>query len=139
MAELQTKQNDGDVDVFLASVSDPKRRADAQQLCALLRSITGVEPRLWGPSIVGFGSYHYRYATGREGDWFPVGFSPRKSDLTLYLLHDFPEREALLARLGPHRTGKSCLYVKGLERVDLAVLKELLTRAYQAGGSGETT
>ncbi len=94
-----------------------------------MREITGDEPAMWGPSMVGFGRYHYKYASGREGDWFVAGFSPRKQNLTLYIMSGFSGYDELMARLGKHTTGKSCLYIKRLEDVDLAVLEELIRRS----------
>ncbi|MDE0061535.1 MAG: DUF1801 domain-containing protein, partial [Gammaproteobacteria bacterium] len=111
MSELKTRQNDGDVDAYLDSVENPNRREDARRIIVLMREITGEPPRMWGSSIVGFGSYHYTYASGREGDWPVVGFAPRKRNLVLYIMPGFARYESLLARLGKHRTGKSCLYV----------------------------
>lgn len=135
MAELKTRPHAGDPQTFLELVPDPERRADSLAMLELMAEITGQEPQLWGPSIVGFGTYRYHYASGREGDWFPVGFSPRKRELTLYLLQGFPERAGLLARLGPHREGKSCVYIRRLADVDPAVLRALIAGAYNAAGS----
>ena len=126
MSELKTRQNDGDVDAYLDSVENPRRREDARQVLTLMREITGDAPRMWGSSIVGFGSYHYTYASGREGDWPVVGFAPRKQNLVLYIMPGFAGYEALLARLGKHRTGKSCLYVNKLDDIDPDVLEELV-------------
>ena len=126
MSELKTRQNDGDVDAYLDSVENPRRREDALRVLALMREITGEAPRMWGSSIVGFGSYHYTYASGREGDWPVVGFAPRKQNLVLYIMPGFARYEALLARLGKHRTGKSCLYVNKLDDIDPDVLEELV-------------
>ncbi len=131
MAELKTKANDGDVEAFLASVADPQRREDAKVVCALMREITKEPPRMWGDSIVGFGEYRYRYATGREGDWLAVGFSPRKQNLTLYIMDGFGGYDELLSRLGKHATGKSCLYLKRLSDVDTRVLRELIKTSYR--------
>ena len=126
MAQLKTQPNDGDVGAFLASVEHPTRRQDSQVVLELMRRITGEEPKLWGPSIVGFGSYHYRYASGREGDWFLTGFSPRKQSLTLYIMAGFSRYDELLAQLGKHKTGKSCLYINKLADVDMEVLEALV-------------
>ena len=126
MSELKTRQNDGDVDAYLDSVENPRRRDDALRVLTLMREITGEVPRMWGSSIVGFGSYHYTYASGREGDWPVVGFAPRKQNLVLYIMPGFAGYEALLARLGKHRTGKSCLYVNKLDDIDPDVLEELV-------------
>jgi len=113
------------VDAFLSRVAEP-RRADCLTLARMMKQVTRAEPRMWGPSIVGFGTYHYRYESGREGDWFLAGFSPRKQDLTVYVMAGFERFPDLMARLGTFRTGKSCLYLKRLEDVDLTVLKALL-------------
>jgi hypothetical protein len=114
------------VEAFIAAIPDEARRRDAARLVALMRQVTGIQPAMWGTSMVGFGSYHYRYATGREGDTFLVGFAPRKNNLTLYIMDGFSGYEALLERLGKHSTGKSCLYIKRLDDVDPSVLEELV-------------
>jgi Domain of unknown function (DU1801) len=114
---------------FLAAVPDPRRRADAQTACALMAEATGLAPAMWGDSIIGFGTYHYRYASGQEGDWPPVALSPRKTALTIYAIAGFDED--LLARLGPHRTGRSCLYVRRLADVDADVLRALVAVAFR--------
>lgn len=129
MAELKTKPTDGDVGRFLASIEDEVMREDCVTLVELMGKVTNASPRLWGPSIVGFGEYRYRYASGREGTWFTVGFAPRSKRLTLYLMSGFEGYEDLLARLGRHSLGKSCLYVRRLADVDLAVLTELVTQS----------
>lgn len=131
MAELKTRPNDNEVDVFLESVEDARRREECRALVTLMREITGEEPRMWGDSIVGFGSYHFRYASGREGDWFLTGFSPRKKSLTLYVMAGFDRYEELLRKLGRYRTGKSCLYLNRLEDVDRDVLTGLVGRSVQ--------
>jgi hypothetical protein len=129
MAELKTQKNDASVEAFLNSVPDEKKRQDSFALLDLMREITRDEPALWGNSIVGFGSYHYRYASGRENDWFQVGFSPRKQNLTLYIMSGFSAYDALLAKLGKHKTGKSCLYIKRLADVEIDVLRELVKQS----------
>lgn len=129
MAELKTKQNEQDVYEFLDGVSNETRKNDSYAVLELMRTTTGLEPRMWGDSIVGFGSYHYKYASGREGDWFLTGFSPRKQSLTLYIMPGFDEYEALLKKLGKHKIGKSCLYINKLEDVDLSVLKTLIEKS----------
>ncbi len=131
MAEAKTKKTPLSVEEFLALVEGAERRADAQAVCALMREVTGVEPVMWGPSIVGFGEYHYVYASGRKGDWPAVGFSPRKSALTLYLSEGFDDNTELLARLGKHTTSKVCLYLKRLSDVDTKVLKELVRQGFE--------
>jgi hypothetical protein len=132
MAELKTKPTGVSVDAFIAAIADEKRRGDCSALVALIREATGLEPRMWGAAMVGFGSYHYRYASGREGDWFVVGFAPRKSELTIYLMAGRDDLQPLLAKLGRYKARGSCLYVRRLADVDLAVLRELITRAAAA-------
>jgi hypothetical protein len=118
------------VEEFLAAVPDERRRADAHTLIGLMREVTGEEPVMWGPSVIGFGTYHYRYASGHEGDSALAGFSPRKQHLVVYLVGEFEGRyAATLARLGPHKTGKGCLYLKSLDGVDMAALRELVDRS----------
>jgi len=129
MAELKTKENDQNVDAFLNTIEDAQKQADCRTLVVIMREATGAEPRMWGDSIVGFGHYHYKYASGREGDWFLVGFSPRKQNLTLYIMAGFDNYEALLGKLGKHSTGKSCLYVKRLADIDMPALKQLVTES----------
>ena len=129
MAELKTQENDASVPEFLNAVGDERRRADAQRLAGIMQEETGEPPRMWGDSIVGYGHYHYRYASGREGDWMLVAFSPRKTNLTLYIMAGFDGYEELLGRLGKFTTGKSCLYLKRLADVDEAVLRELVRRS----------
>ena len=131
------KPTGADVEEFLAAVPDATRRADAAVITRLMGEVTGEPPVLWGPSIVGFGRYHYRYASGREGDAPVVAFSPRKANLVLYVLDGFDGQDELLARLGRHSTGKSCLYVKRLSEVDLAVLNELVKRSVESVASRE--
>lgn len=125
MAEIKTKPTDVSVDSFIAAVKDPVRREDAKVICAMMERLTGKPPRMWGPSIVGFGSYRYKYDSGHEGEMCRLGFSPRKAELVLYVLTGEAEQESQLARLGKHRTGKSCLYVKKLADVDINVLEEI--------------
>ena len=131
-AENKTTATAASVDDFLATVADPARRADCERLRALMQAATGEPARLWGPSIVGFGLYRYRYESGREGEWMLTGFSPRKSDLTLYLMAGVERHADLLARLGPHKTGRSCLYLKRLANVDMGVLETLVQEAVAA-------
>jgi hypothetical protein len=128
MAEAKTKPTGVSVTEFLTRVEDPQRRADSKVLVEMMSRITGEKPRMWGPTIVGFGQYHYKYASGREGDAPLGGFSPRKTDLTVYLsVDDDPAtRRKLLERLGKHRATKSCLYIKRLDQVDMTVLEELV-------------
>ncbi|MFC7533378.1 DUF1801 domain-containing protein [Actinoplanes sp. GCM10030250] len=127
----KTTRNDDDVAAFLAGVADEKRRADAEAACELIAEVTGAAPTMWGSAIIGFGTYHYRYASGREGDWPAVGLSPRKQALTLYISGGFEAYADLMGRLGPHRNGKSCLYLKRLADVDQAVLRELVKAGFE--------
>ncbi len=129
MAELKTKLNDASVAEFINSVEDEKKRKFAYTILELMRTITKAKPKMWGTSIVGFGIYHYKYASGREGDFMQVGFSPRKQCMTLYILSGFSKYEELLSKLGKYKIGKSCLYIKNQEDVDLNVLKELVTQS----------
>ena len=129
MAELKTRPTDASVEAFLDAVEDERKRSDARVVAGMMAEITGATGVMWGSSIVGFGSYHYRYASGREGDFLETGFSPRKRALTLYVMAGFSEYDDLLGRLGKHTTGKSCLYVKRLSDIDLDVLRELLERS----------
>jgi len=131
MAEPKTVKNQQRRSEFLAAVPDPRRRADAEAACALMAEVTGADPVMWGSSIVGFGSYHYRYASGTEGDAPAIGLSPRKQALTLYISGGFDGYDELLDRLGSHSTGKSCLYLKRLADVDEQVLRTLLTDAFK--------
>jgi hypothetical protein len=124
-----SKRGPKDVEAYIASIPDEGQRRDAAALVELMRRAAGHPPAMWGSGMVGFGSYHYRYASGREGDWFLVGFAPRRKSLTVYLMGGFTEYESLLARLGKHSTGKSCLYIKRLDDVDLDVLEELVRRS----------
>ena len=129
MVELKTRANSASVTRFLAAVDDPQKRADARKVAAMMRRATGKRARMWGSSIVGYGSYHYRYASGREGEFMLTGFSPRKSALTLYIMPGFSGFQGLLAKLGKYKSGKSCLYIKRLSDVDEAVLESLIDRS----------
>ena len=129
MAELKTKVNDANVEAFLHSVENQQRRDDSFAVLDLMRDVLGEEAKMWGKSIVGFGSYTYKYATGRTGDWMLTGFSPRKQALTLYIMAGFDEYSDLMAKLGKYKTGKSCLYLKKLSDVDQDVLKELVKKS----------
>ena len=126
MAENKTTPNDQDVEQFLNSVVDERKRKDSFTILELMKQVTGIEPRMWGSSIVGFGSYHYKYESGREGDMPLAGFSPRKQNLTLYIMGGFERYDDLLKKLGKHTTGKGCLYIKRLDDVDLPTLKSLI-------------
>lgn len=141
MAELKTKKTTASVQDFIQAITNESQRADAQQILDLMREITGEPPAMWGPSIIGFGSYHYRYESGHEGDMCQIGFSPRKANLALYILPGLDSYADLLARLGKHKTGKSCLYIKRLADIDLATLRELIERAVKnlRNGTAEST
>ena len=129
MAELKTKKTAASVNDFINSISDDRRRHDALIIMNLMKEITGEQPAMWETSMVGFGNYHYRYASGREGDWFLTGFSPKKQALTLYIMSGFTNYESLMKKLGKYTTGKGCLYLKKLEDIDLPTLKELIKRS----------
>jgi hypothetical protein len=129
MAELKTQPNEQNVENFLNGVENEAKREDSFSILELMKEETGAEPIMWGDSIVGFGRYHYKYASGREGEWFLTGFSPRKQNLTLYIMSGFEEYDELLGKLGKHSTGKSCLYIKKLEDVDQDVLRELVSKS----------
>ena len=126
MAEMKTKATEADVMTFVEGIEDEGQRRDAQELLRIMKRVTGEKPAMWGESMIGFGRYHYRYESGREGDWFLTGFSPRKRDLTLYIMAGFDRWDELMERLGKYRTGKSCLYIRRLEDVDAKVLAELI-------------
>jgi hypothetical protein len=128
--ELKTQVNDASVEDFLNRVPNAARREDAFAVLKLMKAVTRKDPQMWGASIVGFGSYHYKYASGREGDMCLVGFSPRSQALVLYVMPGFPTRDTLLKKLGKHTTGQGCLYIRKLADVDLAVLKQFVTDGY---------
>ena len=128
---LKTQPTEADVEAFLDAVPDAQKREDSRAVCRLLAEVTGQQPVMWGTSIVGFGTYHYKSTSGREGDWMALGFAPRKQAVTLYLMDGFGDYEELRARLGKHSTGKSCLHIKRLADVDVDVLREMLTRSYR--------
>ena len=132
MSELKTKPGSKNVEAFINQVADEKRRKDAFVILEIMKEITGENPQMWGDSIVGFGKYHYQYSSGREGDWFHTGFSPRKQNLTIYIMAGFDNYEDLLKKLGKHKTGKSCLYLNKLEDVDINVLKTLISKSFHS-------
>jgi hypothetical protein len=132
MAELKTKQNRASVSAFLKSITDEQRREDAMAVAEMMRAVTRTEPKMWGTSIVGYGSQHYKYASGREGEWFRTGFSPRKDSLTIYITSSFEQYPDLMDKLGKYTTGKACLYVKKLADVDRKVLKQLIARSLKS-------
>ena len=129
MSDLKTQQNENDVFEFLESVANQQRKEDAFKILSLMTEIVGEEPKMWGTSIIGYGNYHYKYASGREGDWFLTGFSPRKQNLSLYIMAGFDEYDDLMGKLGKYKTGKSCLYINKLTDIDIDVLKELVTKS----------
>jgi len=126
MAEQKTKPTNQSVTDFLNKIPEPERRADCFEVARIMEEITGEKPTMWGPSIVGFGSYRYKYASGREGDWPMTSFSPRKKDLTLYIMMGFEKHADLMEKLGKHSSSKSCLYIKRLSDVHIPTLKKLI-------------
>ena len=126
MAEMKTKPTQASVKDFLNQIADKERRDDCFAVAKMMEEITGDKPTMWGPSIVGFGTYHYKYASGREGDWPVAAFSPRKRDLTIYLMMGFEKRSDLMEKLGKHSVSKSCLYIKRLSDVHVPTLKKLI-------------
>lgn len=129
MAELKTQRNDQDVEAFLNALPDDQRRQDCFSVLEIMREVTGAEPKMWGDSIVGFGDYRYRYESGRQGEWFLTGFSPRKQNLTLYIMAGFDHYDELMGQLGKFKTGKSCLYIKKLSDINVPVLRELVKQS----------
>jgi hypothetical protein len=123
---MKTRETSARVRAFLTAIPDADRRRDCRTIAGLMREATGAAPRMWGADIVGFGRHHYRYESGREGDWFVIGFAPRKHDLTLYLTCGFDRHAALMKMLGRHRRGRACPHITRLSDVDLEVLKELI-------------
>ena len=126
MTELITKPTNKSVDEFLKKVENPTKREDSLKILELMKEVTKEEPVMWGDSIVGFGSYHYKYASGREGDWFLIGFSPRKQNLTVYLMTGFEKYQEILKNLGKYKTGKPCLYINKLKEINIQSLRELI-------------
>ncbi|MEM9672692.1 MAG: DUF1801 domain-containing protein [Bacteroidota bacterium] len=126
MANLKTQPYNRNISEFLSKVENPQKREDCFTLLDLMKEETGEEPQYWHSNMVGFGQYHYKYASGQEGDWFLTGFSPRKQNLTIYIMSGFERYEELMEQLGRYKTGKSCLYVKRLSDIDLDILKELV-------------
>jgi hypothetical protein len=129
MAELKTKPTNASVKDFINQIPEKERRDDCFAIAKLMEEVTREKPKMWGPSIVGFGTYHYKYDSGREGDWLVTGFSPRKKDLTLYIMMGFEKHAELMKQLGKHSTGKSCLYVKRLSDIHMPTLKKLITES----------
>ena len=126
MAENKTQATAQSVTDFIAAVDHPTRRADAEKLDAMFRDITGWTPRMWGPAIIGYGQYHYTYESGRTGDFLATGFSPRKANLSLYIMPGYADFDDILGRLGKYKTGKACLYINKLADVDLDVIAEII-------------
>ena len=131
MAENKTKATGASVTAFINSIDDKQKRADVRTVAAMMRKATGKRAKMWGPSIVGYGTYHYKYESGREGDFLMTGFSPRKQALTVYVIPGFTHFESLMNKLGKYKTGKSCLYIKRLSDVDEQVLERLITRSVE--------
>ena len=131
MTELKTKENDASVSAFLDTVTPERRREDCLAVDALMRRVTGWEPKMWGDSIVGFGRYYYKYDSGREGDWFITGYAPRKAALTIYIMPGFGNFRPLMDKLGKYRTGRACLYVTRLENIDLDVLEDVVRESVE--------
>jgi hypothetical protein len=132
MAELKTKLTDASVTEFINGIKDEEKRADSFEILKIMKQVTKEEPKMWGSSIIGFGNVHYKYDSGREGDWFLTGFSPRNQNLTLYVIGSFKPHVDLLNKLGKHKTGVGCLYIKKLQDVDIKVLKELIQQSVKA-------
>lgn len=126
MSELKTKKTEQNANDFINSIEDSKKREDCLVILSLMKDITGAEPVMWGESIIGFGAYHYKYESGREGDWFLTGFSPRKQNITLYIMAGFDRYDSLMQSLGKFKTGKSCIYIKKIEDINMEILKELI-------------
>jgi hypothetical protein len=131
MAEMKTKVNDASVEEFLSNVEDEQKRKDCFEIVKIMRQVTRKEPKMWGPAIIGFGSYHYKYESGREGDMPQIAFSPRKQNLTLYVGLGNNSDEPLLKKLGKYTTGKGCLYIKKLTDVDRNILQELIAESFE--------
>ena len=129
MADNKTRPTGASVSALINAIEEPQRRADVRKVAAMMKTATGSRPKMWGESIVGYGSYRYRYDSGREGEFMITGFSPRKQALTIYIMPGFSRYDALMARLGRYRTGKSCLYLRRLADVDEDVLRQLITRS----------
>lgn len=131
MAELKTRKTAQSVAAFLNAIEDPARRKDCKTIARMMRNATGDKAAMWGAAIVGYGSYDYKYESGREGSWFVAGFSPRKQAISVYIMPGFKRFDRLMSKLGKYKTGKSCLYIKSLEDVDSDVLQELIELSVQ--------
>ena len=130
MAEIKTQKTNGSVDDFIAGIENDRKREDSKTLLAMMQRVTGEKPEMWGTSIIGFGDHHHKYETGREGDWFKIGFSPRKQNLSVYVMGYISADDPLFTKLGKFTTSMACLYIKRLEDVDTEVLEKLVKRAY---------
>jgi hypothetical protein len=130
MSENKIKQTENSVEDFLNSIENEQRKKDAFEVVELMKSITRLEPKMWGDSIVGFGSYHYKYASGRKGDYFITGFAPQKANLAVYTIDGLEKYAALLEKLGDYKTSVSCLYITDLDKIDKEILKEIITKSY---------
>jgi hypothetical protein len=137
MADLKTVPTHASVDMFLTGIADEKKRADCYRILEMMKKATRAEPKMWGTSIVGFGKYHYLYESGREGDWFIAGFSPRKQNLTLYMMGGFDQFPDLMEKLGKYSTGKGCLYINRLEDVNIQVLKKLISESVKSAAQSQ--
>ncbi len=135
--EPKTVLNDKSVESFLSSVTDEQQREDARAINTLMTEITGEKPNMWGDSIIGYGTYHYLYASGREGDWMKIGFSPRKGKISLYLMDGIVQHTAELEKLGPYKAAKACLYIKRLADVDIEVLRRIIKKSYDHQAMGQ--
>ena len=131
MATLKTQPSEQNVMAYLDQIEDPQQKEDALSILEMMKGISKEPPKMWGDSMVGFGSYHYKYASGREGDWFLTGFSPRKKQISLYIMAGFEAHEDLLKNLGKYKTGKSCLYIKKLSDIDKEVLEKLIRKSVE--------
>jgi len=131
-AELKTKKRKASVTKFLNAIKDEEKRKDSKEINRIIQEVTGEKPVMWGTSIVGYGTYHFKYASGREGDWMITGFSPRKDSLTIYIMpgYQFPKYKDLFKKLGPHKLGKSCLYIKRLSDIHVPTLKKIIKADY---------
>lgn len=138
-AELKTKLTQASVEDFINNIEDENMRTDCRKISEMMQKATGAEPKMWGASIVGFGTFTYKYASGREGEWMEVAFSPRKANLTLYIMSGFKKYDELMAKLGKHKTGKSCLYIKRLSDIDEKVLTELIESSVKNVRKGNIT
>ena len=130
MSDMKTIENDRDVNAFIEHIDHEQRKLDSLTLLPIMQELTGEEPRMWGDTIVGFGKYRYEYKSGRKGEFFKLGFSPRKNKMTVYIMPGFAQYESLLETLGKHKTGRSCLYINKLADINIEVLKTLITESY---------